>query len=155
MNSTNMRSFYGLQRPFDFKVAIPFLLNAFVLIIVLLLCIVFFFIHSLSIGTERFYFFSYVACLLIIGAVLSKVRVLSYAILCWCLVELSLAFGNSALYPKNIVTEPNPDEFAFVYHPLLQIVPRPNFQYTNTLDFRPIAARAKAAGIDVDALQGK
>jgi hypothetical protein len=150
-----MRAFYGLQRPFDFKVAIPFLLNALALIIVFLLCVIFFFIHRLNIGTERFYFFSYIAALLVIGALLSRVRILSYALLCWCVVELSLAFGNSALYPKNIVTEPNPDEFAFVYHPLLQIVPRPNFQYTNTLDFRPIAAPAKAAGVDVDALQGK
>jgi len=155
MNWTRAQEFYGLKKPFNFKVAIPFLLNTCALILVFFVCVYLFFTHSLNIGTERFYFFSYIVCLLLIAAAFSKARNFSYAILCWCIIELSLAFANSALYPRNRVTASNPDDYAFIYHPLLQLVPRPNFQYQNHLDFRGIEAKAKGAGIDVAALQGQ
>ncbi len=155
MNWTNAREHYGLTRPFNFKVAIPFLLNACALAVVFCVFVFLFFTHGLRIGTERFYFFSYIACLLLIGVVFSKATRLSYALLCWCAIELSLAFGNSSLYPRNIIRKANADNFAFIYHPLLQIVPKPSFQYTYNLDFRGVEEKAKAGGIDVASLQGQ
>ena len=161
---TIAREFYGLKRPFNFRVAIPFLLSICVLALVLLVCIYLAFSSGLGIRTNRFYFFSYIICLLLIAAALSKASKLSYVILCWCVIELGLALASSAvekywagvsLFPQNIVSESSPDSDAFIYHPLLQIVPRPNFQYKDHLDFRPIEKRARAAGVDVDALQGK
>lgn len=149
-----MREYYGLKRPFNFRVAIPFLLNIVALTIVLCVCVFLFFSGNLRMGTARFYFFSYIACFLIAAAALSKARFFSYAILCWCTIELALAFGNKTLYPKNIVPKTSPDNFAFVYHPLLQLVPRPNFQYKSRLNFRGFEEKAKAGGIDMASLQG-
>lgn len=154
-NFGRVREFYGLARPFSFSVATPFLLNLCMLVFVVFVCMFLLLTGSLSIGTQRFYFYAYIACLLLIGAVISKVRFLTYAILCWCMIELSLAFGNSNLYPRNIVTTINTDDEAFIYHPLLQIVPRPSYQYSYRLDFRSIEEKAKAGGIDVASLQGK
>jgi hypothetical protein len=155
MNWTDLREYYGLKRPFNFRVAIPFLLNTCALIAVFCVCIFLFFGRSLSIGTERFYFFFYIVCLLLIAAAFSRASIISYAILCWCTVELGLALGSSALCPRNIVRDPNPDDYAFIYHPLLQIVPRPNFQYKDQLDFRGIEKKAEAAGVNVTSLQGQ
>src|SRR5437764_2747967 len=164
MRWTSARQFYGLKKPFNFRVAIPFLLSICVLTLVLLVCIYLAFSSGLGFGTERFYFFAYIVCLLLIAAAFSKAGKLSYVILCWCIIELGLAFASSALekytagvslFPQNIVSESSPHEYAFIYHPLLQIVPRPNFQYKYHLDFRHIEKRARAAGVDVDSLQGK
>src|SRR5690242_4952110 len=118
-NWTNLQEFYGFRRPFNFKTAIPFLLNACILALLFLTCIVLLLTKNLSIGTERFYYFLYIACFLILGAMLSRVPALSYALLCWCIIELGLGFGDSALYPRNVVFTPNADETAFIYHPLL------------------------------------
>src|SRR5262249_17249443 len=90
-----------------------------------------------------------------IAAALSKVRFFSYAILLWCIIELSLAAGSSDLRPQNEVTEIDPDDYAFVYHPLLQLVPRPNWQYKNHVDLRGREAEAKTGGVDMTSLQGK
>lgn len=161
---TGAREFYGLKKPFNFKVAIPFLLSISMLILLFFVCLFQFFTSGLSFGTERFYFFFYIACLLLIAAAISKAGKLSYVIVCWCAIELGLGFASNgmekygagvSLLPQNIVTESSPDEYAFIYHPLLQIVPRPNFQYKDHLDFSHIEKRARAAGVDVDSLQGK
>jgi len=160
---TSAREFYGLKRPFNFRVAITFLLSMCTLILLFFVCLFLFFASGLSIGTERFYFFSYIACLLLIAAALSKAGKLPYVILGWCIIELGLGFissgmekyGFASLLPQNIVAESSPDDYAFIYHPLLQIVPRPNFQYKDHLDFSHIEKRARAAGVDVDSLQGK
>lgn len=149
-----VRAYYGLIRPYNFRVAIPFLLNVCVLAVVFCVCLYLFFSKSLSFGTARFYFYAYIAVLLLVAALLSKARTLPYLILCWCLIDLGLAF-NSALYPRNIVKRTSPDDIAFIYHPLLQLVPRPNYHYTSHLNFGNSMEKAKAGGIDVAALQGQ
>lgn len=151
---TRVKAFYGLTSPFDFKVAVPFLLSALGLIVVFLVCLFQFFAGDLSLGSVRFYFFAYIACFLLIAAVFSKFRTLSYVLLCWCTVELCLAAASPGLRPPNFVFNGQP-EFPWVYHPLLQLVPRPNFQYTNYPDLSGHEAEAKAGGIDVAAIQGK
>lgn len=150
-----LREYYGLKQPFNFKIAIPFLLSLCALIVLFLVCMFQFFSNNLSIGTARFYFFAYIVCFLILAAVLSKARFISYVILFWCAIEAGTAFGSKALYPKNIVPKISSDDYAFVYHPLLQLVPRPNFQYKTRLNFRGAEEKAKAGGIDVASLQGK
>ncbi|HLJ26271.1 MAG TPA: hypothetical protein VKY85_06140 [Candidatus Angelobacter sp.] len=119
---------------------------------------------GLDIGTARFYFFLYLACLLVIAAAFSKVSKLSYAILVWCTIELGLGLGSlilkvePSLFPENATTtEGDAESLAFIYHPLLQYVPRPNWQYTHRIDFRRFHFydQAKAFGIDVASLQGQ
>jgi preprotein translocase subunit SecG len=156
MNWTSLREYYGLKRPFNFGVAIPFLLNVFTLIVVFCICIFLFLTHGLSIGTSRFYFYGYLACFLLVAAAISKIRrYSSYILLCWCVIELGLAFGSKALYPKNNIRKASADNFAFVYHPLLQLMPRPGFEYKYHLDFRGVEEKAKAGGVPVASLQGQ
>lgn len=163
-NWTRFREFYGLRSPFNFNVAIPFMLNIIVFTVVFCVASFWFFGNLLSIGTSRFYFFCYLAGLLLIGAAFSRVRKLSYAILVWCTIELLLGFGSRAmalhghgtsLFPRNASTAPDPWTTAFIYHPLMQFVPRPNWQYKDHVNFGANADNAKAAGIDVGALDGR
>lgn len=163
MNLRKLREFYGLQHPFNFHIAIPFLLNIFVLGVIFVTSVFMFWHGGLKIGTARFYFFLYLACLLVIAAAFSKVSKLSYAILIWCAIELGLGLGSymlnisPSLFPENFKTsQDNVNKgLAFIYHPLLQFVPRPNWQYKQHLRFGRFTARAKAAGIDVASLQGQ
>lgn len=154
---TKLGTFYGLKRPFKFRVAIPFLLSICILVVVLLTSAFLFLDKGLNAGTERFYFFIYMVCLLLIAALVSRATRLSYAILGWCMIELSLALFSPDLRPDNIHTVHDPFEYAFIYHPLLQLVPRPNWQYKNVINLAGMEdemAEAKAAGMHVDSLQG-
>ena len=148
-----VQAYYGLIRPYNFRVAIPFLLNLLLLGVVFCFCVFLFFGKSLSFGTARFYFYLYIVILLLAAALLSRARTLSLLVLCWCLIELGLAF-NSALYPRNVVKKTSSDELAFIYHPLLQLVPRPNYHYTYRLNPKAVEEKAKAGGIDIASLQG-
>jgi hypothetical protein len=160
---TEVRKFYGLLPPFNFRVAIPFLLNVCLLGAVFLIAALLFLNGDLHFGTARFYFFFYLAILLVIGAVCSRANKLSYVILLWCIVELGLGLGSDivsgprgyhSLFPQNVsIGDISPR--AGIYHPLLQHVPRPSWRYTERLDFGDTADAAKAAGVDVASLQGK
>jgi|SRR5579862_6076232 len=153
---SKIREYYGLKHPFNFRVAIPFLLNVCALTVVFCVSIFLFFTGNLRVGSARYYFFLYIFFLLLIGALFSsKTRFLTYAVLCWCVVELGLAFGSNALYPKNVIRTSNTDNTAFIYHPLLQLVPKPGFQYSYHLSFKGAEEKAKAGGINMAALQGQ
>jgi lysophospholipase L1-like esterase len=162
MSWTKVLAFYGLRPPFDFRIAIPFLLNICLLGVTFLMCAFLYWRGELNTGTARFYFFLYLACLLAIAAVFSRARKLSYTILVWCMLELSLGLGtfilakggaHPSLFPDN---DPVPPHIQTVmYHPLLQLVPHPNSHYKRHLYFGGLEERAKAAGIDVQSLKGK
>ncbi len=163
MSWTKIREFYGLRHPFKFRIAIPFLLNICVLGVIFVACAFLFWRGDLDIGTARFYFFLYLVGLLLIAAAFSKVSMLSYAILVWCTIELGLGLGsqmlalNPSLFPDNVRTAEGDvnESFAFIYHPLLQYVPRPNWHYTHRINFHSFYAQAKAFGIDVASVQGQ
>jgi hypothetical protein len=149
---------YGFKRPFNFRVAIPFLLNVGTLALVLLAAIFLFLDKGLNIGTDRFYFLTYIACFLIVGALVSRAIRLSYAILCWCIIDLSLGMFSADLRPDNTVTQFSEFESAFIYHPLLQLVPRPNWEFKQHVDLTGMEdelADARAAGMHVDSLQDR
>ncbi len=155
-NWTEVRKFYGLLPPFNFRIAIPFLLNVCLLGAVFLKCAFLFLHDDLDFGTPRFYFFLYLASLLAIAAGFSKLSKLSYVILVWCTIELSLAFLPSLL-PKGNVTTPDDAAYdaAFMYHPLLQFVPRPDYRYKLRLHFQGLLKDSgKVAGIDMASLEG-
>jgi hypothetical protein len=154
---TEVRKSCGLLPPFNLRIAIPFLLNVCLLGLIFLTCVLLLSRHELNVGTARFYFFLYLGILLVISAGLSKRRKLSYAILVWCAVELSLALLPSLL-PKDdiIAADDTAQAAAFIYHPMLQSVLRPGYSYKTHLDFPGREKEiAEAAGIDVAALQGQ
>jgi len=163
MNWTEVGKFYGLRPPFDFRVAIPFLLNVCLLGVIFLICAFLFLRGDLNFGTGRFYFFLYLAVLLVTGAIFSKATKLSYAILLWCTIELGLGLGSNIVsgpggYPSVFPQNASIDDMSIragIYHPLLQHVPRPDFTYTDRVDFGTMADTAKAGGVDVASLQGQ
>ena len=160
---TRVKEFYGLRPPFNFCIAIPFLLSLGLLGVIFLICAFLFLRGGLNFGTARFYFFLYLTLLLVMGAVFSKASKLSYAILLWCSIELGLGLGSNivsesrrhypSLFPVNVPIDTSVDDT--IYHPLLQSIPRPNYRYTNHLDFRNMSDAAKAAGVDVASLDGQ
>src|SRR5215467_7185422 len=97
MSWTSVRSFYGLRKPYEFRIAIPLLLNLVGLIFVFSVCAFLIADHNLDIGTVRFYFFCYLVLLLLIAAILSRVAFLSLAIFLWCATELALAMVSIEL----------------------------------------------------------
>jgi hypothetical protein len=143
MNWTGVGKHYGLQRPFDFRIAIPFLLNILALILLMIVCAFLFADGGLSIGTQRFQFLAYIVVLLMLAAAFSRNDVLSLAAFSWCVLELVLALSASTLarygidtgtvvFPQNYFTPP--PTRGFVYHPLLQNVPKRNWEVTINYD---------------------
>lgn len=161
---TGVKQYYGLRPPFDFRIAIPFLLNVCLLGVTLLIGASLSLRGNLYFGTARFYFFMYLGVLLVAGAVFSKVRKLPYVILLWCTMELSLGLGSymvsvpggfDSVLPLNFpIGTLDPSSYGTIYHPLLQSVPRPNYRYTRRLRIADVPT-AKAAGVDVAALRGR
>jgi hypothetical protein len=141
---TNARKFYGLERPYDFKVAIPFLLSALELSLVLIGVALLAVNNGLGIGTDRFYFFLYIAALLVAAAAFSRVSILSLGLLFWCTIELGFAVSTAtleryglghSLLPQDF-TRASTDELGLTYHPLLQAVPRKNWRGTRSFHWR-------------------
>jgi hypothetical protein len=146
MNWTSVTDLYGLKRPFNFRVAIPFLLNALVLAVTLIACAVLTLRNDLFVGTERFYFLFYIVALLLLAIAISRYPIASYTLLVWCTVELLLAVTTSAYLPKNELVQPVDPRFG--YHPLLQNVPKPNVEWKWHVSEREIAlAKAEYTNI--------
>jgi len=153
MNWTKVQEFYGLKQPFNFAVAVPCLLNVCALAVVMIVSALLFFVESLTVGTERFYFFAYIVALLVLAIAISRYSRASFALLFWCTVELGLALSTTVLethrigisyFPENNYTGLSDPRWG--YHPLLQIVPRPNVRWTWRVDSRDIALGKKQSG---------
>ena len=128
-----MKNIYGLARPYNFNKAIPFLLSLLLLLFIFLLGILLASTGRLTIATSRWYFFIYVGVTLLLAAGFSF-----YPKLAWCLftvafLEVSLSASTyvfekvhigKTLFPKNSPST----QAQFMYHPLLQGVPTPNFE---------------------------
>lgn len=129
-----MINIYGLSRPYDFTKALPFLVS---------LCLFFFvfasgallaIIGKLSVGTDRWYFFLYVALTLLLSAGISFLPRLAWCLVTLAFLELAVGAGTHLLATANIGRSLFPDNGKrnqrFVYHPLLQGIPAPNFEET-------------------------
>ena len=128
-----MIDIYGLSRPYDFNKAIPFLVSLLLLVFILVLGILLATTGRLNIGTPRWYFLVYVGLTLLLGGGISF-----YPKLAWCLfaiafLEISLSMSTyllnkahigRSLFPRNSVSA----KPQFMYHPLLQGTPTPNFE---------------------------
>ena len=146
---TKALQYYGIQQPYRFDVAIPFLLSCLGLALLLVICTVLWSQGGLSVATPRFYFFFYIFVLLTLAAALSRLTAVSLIIVSWCTIELSLGlvsnaldahrFGQTLLMPPNIVkTKAKADDFSgvgvFKYHPVLGYVPVPNTDFKERRD---------------------
>jgi hypothetical protein len=155
-----VRKYYGFRAPFDFRIAIPFLLNVCLLGVLFLIGAFFFVRGELNYGTARLYFFFYLTFLLIIGAVFSRVATLSYAIIIWCALELGVGLGSNivsgpgdSVFPENRLAHTMTSDPGFIYHSLLQYIPQPDYRDTHHVYFGTWRDDAEAAGVDVASLQ--
>lgn len=135
-NWVSLKRWFGFEKPYNFRVAIPFLLNSGLLLAVLTLALYWKVFRSgnINYGTMRFYFFLYLTITLLLGAILSKKPRIALTLFLLCFIEFAFAttsdllarfgIGNTHM-PRNAFA--NSDE-RFVYHPLLQATPKPNFR---------------------------
>lgn len=142
-NWTSLRQHYGFTKPYNFRVAIAFLLNCVGVTAAVTIAVVMLLNGTLTIGTQRFFFFVYLMVALGLAAALSRAPRISIAVFLWCCVEAVLAVSSlllptsplaAQLFPNNIFTRPVNRHLA--YHSLLQISPKKNWQHTFRFDAR-------------------
>jgi len=133
MNLTDLKKYFGLSKPYNFAVAIPFLLSLLMLLPVLAVAVFGLATDRLSFGTPRFFYFAYLFALLFAAAAFSRRTKTSLFLISLAFLELSLgvttAFlaksgSTSSLMPRDVISQ------RFDYHPLLQGVPVPNLRTT-------------------------
>lgn len=131
-NLTKFKEHYGFSKPYDFSVAVPFLLSLVLFVFVLFIAAFFCATGYLDFGTERFIYFSYLAATLICAAFLARRAKASYVLIALAFMELTLGLATSALSKLDVGFSALPRNVAldlrFNYHPLLQGVPAPNFK---------------------------
>lgn len=143
MNWTRIQAFYGFQKPYDFRVAIPFLLSALLLS---LGCAAFVAVRIRGMAapdTPRFAFFVYVNLLLLGATLLARLRWVSIPLATLGSIELFLALvthvGHHYLktFPVDLLpSHSHYEQPRFRYHPLLAGVPTPGFRSKNGIDVR-------------------
>lgn len=143
MNWSRISAIYGLRRPYDFRVAIPFLLALLVLALGCLTFVAVLLRGMASPDTPRFTFFVYVNLVLLGAALLARLRWISILLLTLGSTELFLALmthvGHHYLnvFPLDLLpSHLRYEQTRFVYHPLLAGVPRPGFTSRSGIDVR-------------------
>ena len=143
MSWNRISAAYGLQRPYDFRVAIPFLVASLLLA---LGCIAFAAVGlrgMAPLDTPRFTFFIYVNLVLLGAVLLARLRWISIPLLALGSIELFLAGATHVghhylnLFAVDLLpSHSRYEQTRFVYHPLLAGVPRPGFTSKNGIDVR-------------------
>ena len=137
MSWTEVKRFYGFSKPYRFNVAIPAMLNAAFLLLVIIKFVGALINNNnariygpternfLTFPSEMFFFYLY----MIVGFILLNLFItkpkLYWPLFVWFLVEFCLGVWGKGLAPFDSRTEV---ENRFDYHPLLQGAPAPNFK---------------------------
>ena len=131
-----MKSFYGFSKPYNFQRAFPFLTASFFLLLIIGIMPVMALFGKLDWGkTYRFLYFLYIGSIALAAAALSFMPRIAWLLIALCFIEISLGLGTTvlvnvhvlrnSLLPKNLrLSDDTWNDYQF--HPLLQIVPRPN-----------------------------
>jgi lysophospholipase L1-like esterase len=132
MSLTKLAGHFGLSKPYNFAVAIPFLLSLALLLLTFSTMSYLLATSHLGIGTERFFYFVYLFALLFSAAALAIRPRLSLFLIGLAFVELALGMTTSGLSKLGVGFSALPRDVAldlrFDYHPLLQGVPAPGFK---------------------------
>jgi lysophospholipase L1-like esterase len=132
---TWLKCFYGLTKPYDFNRAFPFTIAIILLLSIVGAAGTLAIAGELHWGTYRFDYFVYIGALAVAGALLSFAPVCAWLLIVLCLLEFSLGIGTQivvkTLFPTDSVLlsdiQPPKTGPRFVFHPLLQGIPTPNF----------------------------
>ena len=122
---------YGFRKPFDMATALLFLLNALFLAVLAATGVAWYLMGELTFWSPRSIFITYLAATLLAAALLSRRHLLSLVLLSLCILEFGLAGATEVLkqqgWSASLLPVDVADEQRFVYHPLLQKVPKPGF----------------------------
>ena len=125
---------YGLSRPYDFTKAIPLLTSLCLLCLVLAFGTALAIVGKLTVGSDRWHFLVYLSITLVLSAGISFVPRLAWCLLTLVFLELAVGAGTNLLATvkigQNLFPENVKRNARFIYHPLLQITPAPNFEET-------------------------
>jgi lysophospholipase L1-like esterase len=146
-----MKALYGFGKPYDFHKILPFLAGVFLLLTILAAAGgQFAATGHLKWGALREAYFLYLVGLSLAGTLLSIFPRIAWLVLAICFTELLIGVGSYALaaihvlplplFPATAMATPNVGQFR--YHPLLQVIPTPNYSR-----LRPFAISHDSNGI--------
>ena len=128
---TGLKSLYGFAQPYDFTRALPFIAAIAMLLVIVAAGAGDAALGKVNWGTYRSAYFIYLGSVALLAALLSFAPRLAWPLIALAFLDFSLGFGTSALthmkfiayniMPADSVTE------QYVFHPLLQATPNPNF----------------------------
>lgn len=128
---TGLKSLYGLAQPYDFTRALPFIAAIAMLLVIVAAGAGDAALGKVNWGTYRSAYFIYLGSVALLAALLSFAPRLAWLLIALAFLDFSLGFGTSALtHMKFIAYNIMPaDSVAerYVFHPLLQATPNPNF----------------------------
>lgn len=138
-----IRSLYGLAQPYDFTRAIPFLIAILCLCLFVVTAAAAVHFGKLHWGTYRSIYFIYLCALAAVAAATSFAPRLAWLLIALAFIDFSLGM-STRIWARSIVETASVlpidnSKPAFSYHPLLQVVPTPNYDGLNaagvTADF--------------------
>jgi lysophospholipase L1-like esterase len=130
-----MKALYGFGKPYDFHKVLPFLAGLFLLLTILAAAGgQFAATRHLKWGALREAYLLYLVGLSLAGTLLSVFPRIAWLVLAICFTELLIGVGSYALAAIHVlpvplfpVTAAAPNVGQFRYHPLLQVIPTPNY----------------------------
>ena len=142
----NTLSHFGLKRPYNFPRAIATIMVFFALFILTLMAAYWYWGSkaTLQLTSPRMFFIGYISLLLVTVLVTLKWKVVSFSLLAWAYIELTLVLGtvalnsihvmNSNLAPYSSSTASSVGRLEF--HPMLMISPVKNWTSKSGLNIK-------------------
>jgi lysophospholipase L1-like esterase len=133
---------YGFGKPRDLHRIAPLFVGGLLCTLTLIAAAMFAAMNHLTLGTPRFEYFSYLVGLSLLGTLLAVTPRLAWLVHALCFAELVAGLGSSALAGTRLVSKSllpvNTPVVSrqFQYHPLLQVVPTPNYSQANPFPIR-------------------
>jgi len=144
-----MKALYGFGKPYDFHKILPFLAGVFLLLAILVAAgVQFAATGHLKWGGLREAYLLYLIGLSLAGMLLSIFPRIAWFVLAICFTEFLIGIGGYALAATHVLPLPlfpatkTQNVGQFRYHPLLQIIPTPNYSR-----LRPFAIAHDSNGI--------
>lgn len=144
-----MKALYGFGKPYDFHKILPFLAGVFLLLAILVAAgVQFAATGHLKWGGLREAYLLYLIGLSLAGMLLSIFPRIAWFVLAICFTEFLIGIGGYTLAATHVLPLPLfpatkiPNVGQFRYHPLLQIIPTPNY-----FRLRPFAIAHDSNGI--------
>jgi lysophospholipase L1-like esterase len=133
-SSNRITRYFGMSVPYNFSIAVPALVAAGMLLLIITLEIAMTASSKLTFGTPRGTFFVYLTLMAVAAILFARKPKMSWVLIAVLFLELSLGFipyfARQIGIPISRDLLPANENSRFEYHPLLQGVPIPNYSST-------------------------